>query len=233
MKKIIILVATLFVGFILSSCNHGVYLAADFSQKTVSHKKIAVIPVQTIFSGKQPAKLTTDQIAQIEEGESIAFQTSLYNALLSKCGSKKRDIKIEIQTLEKTNAMLNDSNISIRDTWEMSPEKLARILGVDAVVKARVEKTRYMSDLASYGISLGADILNVLTDGAAWFFIPGGVQKTNDINATCNVLNGTDGALLWRINVVAATDWTMPANQIIDNLNHKFARKFPYRKNSH
>lgn len=230
MKKISIISAVLIIGLILSGCNKNIFLAPDFTSKTQSHKKIAVIPVQTILSGKQPSKLSADQIAQIEEGESKAFQSSLYNALLSKCGSKKRDIKIEIQTIERTNSILNDSNISIRDAWEKTPERLAAILGVDAVVKTKIEKTRYMSDLASYGVSLGADILNVLTDGAAWSFIPGGISKTNDIDAECNLLNGKDGALLWRIYVQTATDWTMPANQIIDNLNRKFARKFPYRK---
>lgn len=230
MKKNTVISISLLIGFILTSCNSGVFLISDFSKKTKSHKKIAVIPVQTVLSGKQPAGISTDQIAQIEEGEGIAFQTSLYNALLAKCGSKKRDIKIEIQTIEKTNSILKDSNISIRDAWEKSPEKLATILGVDAVVKTKVEKTRYMSDLASYGITLGADVLNILTNGSTWPFIPGGISKTNDINSDCNLLNGSDGSLLWRIAVQTATDYSMPANQIIDNLNHKFARKFPYRK---
>ena len=95
--------------------------------------------------------------------------------------------------------------------------------------KTKVEKTRYMSDLASYGISLGSDILYTLTSGASWPFVPNGISKTNDINADCNLLNGSDGSLLWRVTVQTATDWSMPANQIIDNLNHRFARKFPYR----
>jgi hypothetical protein len=230
MKKITIISIIVVIGLIFTSCNTGVFLASDFSQKAKLHKKIAVIPVQTVLSGKQPSKLTEAQIAEIEEAEGRAFQTSLYNCLLAKCGSKKRDIKIEIQTIDKTNGILKDSNISIRDAWDKNPEKLAAILGVDAVVKTKVEKTRYMSDLASYGVSLGADVLNVLTDGAAWYLVPGGVSKTNDINAECNLLNGSDGSLLWRIAVQTATDWTMPANQIIDNLNHRFARKFPYRK---
>lgn len=230
MKKLSLISFGLIIGFFLASCNSGVFLASDFSKKTKTHKTIAVIPVQTVLSGKQPTGLTADQIKQIEEGEGLAFQTSLYNALLAKSGSKKRDIKIDIQTIEKTNTILKDSNLSIRDAWDKSPEKLASMLGVDAVVKTKVEKTRYMSDLASYGISLGADILYTLTSGASWPFVPGGISKTNDINADCSLLNGTDGSLLWRVSVKTATDWSMPANQIIDNLNHRFARKFPYRK---
>jgi len=230
MKRIVQLNVIICVAIIAQSCGSGKFLAPDFSTKTKTHKIIAVIPVQTVLSGNQPKKLTPDQVKQIEEAESQAFQASLYNCLLAKSGSGKKKIYITIQTIEKTNSILDSNGITLRDAWTKSPEQLAKILGVDAVVKTKVEKTRYMSDLASYGISLGQDVLLILTDGALWPFIPGGTAKTNDINADCSLLNGVDGSLLWRVTVQTSTDWSTPANQIIDNLNRKFARNFPYRK---
>ncbi len=223
---------TLLISFIviIQSCGSGKFLAADFDAKTASHKKIAILPVETFLTGKQPKKVTADQIKQIEEAEGKAFQASLYNCLLAKSGAKKKDIKIEIQTIDKTNSLLTAAGIDMRTAWSATSEELCKVLGVDAVVKTKVEKTRYMSDLASYGISLGQDILFALTDYALWPIVPSGMAKTNDIKADCSVINGAEGSLLWRVAVTTSTDWSMPANQIIDDLNRKFARNFPYRK---
>lgn len=213
----------------LPSCSSK-FLAADFYSKTANHKKIAVLPVETVLSGNQPKKLSAAQIKSIEEAESKAFQTSLYNCLLKKSGAGKNDIKIEIQPIEKTNSLLSGAGIDIRKAWSMESEALCKTLGVDAVVKTKVEKTRYMSDLASYGISLGQDILLALTDYSVWPLVPSGMSKTNDIKADCSLLNENDGSLLWRVAVQTETDWSRPSNQIIDELNRKFARNFPYTK---
>ena len=118
------------------------------------------MPVEIVFQGKRPKEITEEQIKQIEEGESIAFQLSLYNNLLKKSGQKKKDIKISFQSRDKTNRLLNENNISITNSWLATPESLAKMPGVDAVVKSKVEKTRYMSDLASYGVAVGISILD-------------------------------------------------------------------------
>jgi len=212
------------------SCSNSKFLAADFDSKTANHKRIAILPVETVLSGNQPKKLNAAQIKSIEEAESKAFQTSLYNCLLKKSGSGKKDIKIEIQPIEKTNSLLAGAGIDIRRAWTLESEELCKKLGVDAIVKTKVEKTRYLSDLASYGISVGQDILLALTDYAVWPFMPSGMAKTNDIKSECSVLNGSDGSLLWRVAVQTETDWSQPSNQIIDDLNRKFARNFPYKK---
>jgi hypothetical protein len=87
-----------------------------------------------------------------------------------------------------------------------------------------------MSDLASYGIDVATDVINILTDGALWPFLPGSqIQKTYDIKANCVVNNGADGIVLWSMAHQAQTDWSLPANVIIDGINRHFAKKFPYR----
>ena len=57
-------------------------------------------------------------------------------------------------------------------------------------------------------------------------FVP---NPTNVVKAECYICNGRDGIVLWGIDLVDETDWRLPANAIIDNINHYFARKFPYR----
>ena len=81
----------------------------------------------------------------------------------------------------KTQQLLATKGISVLEVQNHSPEELAAILGVDAVVHARIQKNRLMSDLASYGIELGVRILNVLTDHAIWPWLPLGVTTSKEI----------------------------------------------------
>ncbi len=213
------------------ACTAVDYESPRFRDLTLGHRTVAVLPFEMVFQGKAPAELTAAQIRAIEEGESLAFQTSLYFRLLNRVGKGK--IGVEIQPVELTNRLLADHRISIRESWEMPTEALARTLGVDAVVRTRVEKTRYLSDLASYGIDLGshvlAEIIHHNTDGDVHLPIPYGLSKTHDIFADGALLSGRDGGLLWRVAVYRETDWTRPANDVIEGLTKKLAKKFPYR----
>ncbi|MCP3910674.1 MAG: hypothetical protein GY713_06945, partial [Actinomycetia bacterium] len=164
------------------ACTAVDYQSPRFRDLTLGHRTVAVLPFEMVFQGKAPKGLTAAQIRSIEEGESMAFQTSLYFRLLNRVGKGK--IGVEIQPVEVTNRILADHRIGIRESWEMSTEALARTLGVDAVVRTRVEKTRYLSDLASYGIDVGshvaAEIVHHATGGNVHLPIPYGLSKTHD-----------------------------------------------------
>ncbi len=213
------------------ACTAVDYESPRFRDLTLGHRTVAVLPFEMVFQGKAPAGLTGPQIRSIEEGESMAFQTSLYLRLLNRAGKGK--VGVEIQPVEVTNRILADHRISIRESWEMPTEALARTLGVDAVVRTRVEKTRYISDLTSFGIDVGshvlAEVVHDTTNGDVHLPIPYGLSKTHDIFADGALLSGRDGGLLWRVAVYRETDWTRPANDVIEGLTKKLARKCPYR----
>lgn len=214
MKRIILLL--LAVGVVFQSCKRTFkYESSSFDERTRDHRIIAVLPVEMVFTGKQPKNLTADQIKKIEEAESKSFQESLYSKILSK------NLRVEVQSVNKTNSLLASNGIDIRKSWSMTAEELARILKVDAVVKAKVEKERYMSDLASAGIQLAESIIGI---------IPGVRSNTNLVKGSCEVLDADDDASLWRIAADADADWSRPANEVIEALNRKFARNFPYRR---
>ncbi len=216
------------------ACTTVNYRSPDFATQTASHKEVAVLPFEMIFTGKAPEGLTPHQIARIEEMESLAFQTSLYYRLLDRSSAHRdRPITIALQPVGETNRLLNDADIELRESWYMEEEKLAEILGVDAVVRTRVKKTRYMSDLASWGIEAGThvihDVIHDATDGDVHLPIPWGLDKTHDIWADGSLLSGEDGSLLWKVAVHRETDWSRPANDVIEGVTRKLARKFPYR----
>lgn len=224
----ILTIATLFL-LLISGCARY-FIAGDFNQKTLRHKSIAVLPVEMIFTGNQPKNMTSEDIQKIEEAESKAFMISMYNEILRSTKNGKKPLRVDVQSFTKTLSILEEKNISVRQTWRMSPVELSNILGVDAVVQSRVTKKRYMSGLASFGIDMGVQILDNLLGGGLWGAVPNQATRTDDIFASFSLVNGEDATALYSRAFTTEADWNTPANVIIDNITRRFARKFPYRK---
>ncbi|MDP4264807.1 MAG: hypothetical protein Q8941_19925 [Bacteroidota bacterium] len=224
MKKIVPLF--LLIGIIVStSCSHR-YYPSFFDQQTVNHHLIAVLPSEIIFSGKQPKDLTEDQIAKIEEEESKAFQQSLYSNILRYANYGRYYMFVGVQDINKTLNTLSENQISIRDSWKMDDKKLAALLGVDAIVRMQITQKRYMSDYASYGVTVARDVIHETPLNR--LPIPGSLGKTEDIYAYCSVISNS--VTLWNNHYRNAANWNNPSNIIIENITDNFGRNFPYKR---
>lgn len=211
----------------ISACQRKVYTSSTFEQQTFDHKKVAILPAQIIFTGKLPKDVRQDDIAAMEETESIAFQHSLYNSILRHANSKKYFTTVNFQHTGSTLQVLEKNNITIRDSWNMNDRDLANLLGVDAVVRLRIHKQRYMSDLASYGISAGSQIINKI-GGTRGIPLPVAHNKTNDIITSCTLVS--DDQTLWNDSYTGASDWNTPGDQVIHNITDNYGKRFPYKK---
>jgi hypothetical protein len=219
--------AALFMLISFSSC-HRYYKSSSFDQKTAKHKTIAILPPQLVVTGNLPKSLSRYQIQELEEKESKMFQEALYNNVLKRANTRRYIMDVSLQPYTNTLAALEKNNIGIRDSWTKDDKELAEILGVDAVVRTSIQKDRLMSDLASAGIEAGQVILGTVLKAPTP--VPVGVNKTNDIRATCTIVS--NGETLWNDAYTRASDWNSPANAIIEDITENFARHFPYRKKS-
>src|SRR5258706_10320525 len=225
MKKALPLSFILFIVFL--SCSHKYYTASYFDQQTANHRIVAVLPAEMIFTGKQPDNLKPEDISKIEEQESKSFQQALYNSILRYANSRKYFTRINLQDLGTTQRILEDHNLSFKDTWKKDDKELAALLGVDAIVRMRIQKQRYMSDMASYGISLGRQIVYNTGLGSK-IPVPYIPNKTNDIYASCNIVS--NNLTLWNDNYKGASDWNSPSDIVIENITDNFGRHFPYKR---
>lgn len=207
------------------------YKAADFSSKTSDHQIVAILPFEMVYTGLKPDNLNEEDIEEIENAESRAFQISFFNSIFRSTRSGRKQIRISLQDYQTTIKLLQESDIGITDSWSEKPEKLAEILGVDAVLRARIQKHRLMSDLESYGISVGIRIITELAGQGIWPWLPTNVTKAKEIIADYRLINHADGQVLWSISFDVDADWSQKSNEIIDNVNRRAARKFPYRVN--
>jgi hypothetical protein len=214
---------------LLSACT-PYYIAGDFNARAARHQTIAVVPVEMVFAGNQPKSLTPSDIERLEEGESRAFQISLYNEILRSTRSGKKPLTVDMQSIDRTATLMEQAGVSVRDSWTLDPEDLATLLGVDAIVRSRIQKTRYFSDLASYGIDIGVYLVGILT--GLWLdpFLPGQLQRNKQVQQFASVVDGRSGTVLWSMNQTVEADWSLPSQQIIDGINRRMARKFPYRR---
>ncbi|HEX2606797.1 MAG TPA: hypothetical protein VHK91_05435 [Flavisolibacter sp.] len=216
------------VLLLTTSCAHKYYTSSSFEQQTARHKSIAILPAEMVFTGNQPKNLSPEDIAAIEENESLAFQQSLYNGVLRNANTRKYMTTVTIQDIRSTQDLLKENNISVRESWRKDDKELARLLGVDAVVRLRIQKKRYMSDLASFGVGIGRQILSQVAINNGNIFVPWVPDKTNDIFAACSIVSNNQ--TLWNDNYKKETDWNTPSEQVIDRITDNFGKHFPYRK---
>jgi hypothetical protein len=213
-----------------AACSTVNYESPQFAERAQHHQIIAVLPFEMVLTGDPPRNLTAQQVAEIEEAESVAFQEAYYYRLLHQASvHRKHPITIEIQPVETTNRLLDAAGIGARESWGMTAKSLARVLRVDAVISTSVQKTRYLSDGESFGVDLGLRVVNEVSEGWLAPVLPWGLSKTHDIWANCELLDGLDGAVLWQSDLAQATDWQYPANQVIGGFTEELAKLFPYR----
>ena len=216
---------------VLSACTTVDFESREFAERTRHHQIIAVLPFEMVLAGDPPHGLTAEQIAGIEEAESVAFQEAYSHHLLHQASAgRKHPIWVEIQPVETTNRLLEEAGIGARDSWTMSAKSLARVLRVDAVVRTKVQKTRYLSGGESFGVEVGFQVLSELSEGRLASWLPWELTKTNEIFASCELIDGLDGWVIWHTELEAATDWRAPANRVIAGFTEELARSFPYRE---
>lgn len=220
------------LAVIVQSCSNK-YLLPAYKSRAAGHKVIAVVPPRAEYTGNLPKGMTVEQVKAVEVAESQVFQKEIYNEIIRQSGQGKKDIKINVLSLDRTNLMLKEKGISIEQSWDMAPDSLARLLGVDAVVKGSLKMERFMSDLASYGISLAEDILTILRGKVN---IPVGLPtegqnlaRTYDVIASAQIIEAKDGLVLWGIDRRAQSEWDYQPEIVVKQLARTFARRFPYR----
>lgn len=218
-----------FIVFILVlfSCSNRYYTASNFEEKTDGHKVVAILPAEVTFTGKQSKKTTPEAIAEAEERESTDFQYALMNSILRHANTKKYITTVNFQDINTTQKILEQNNVSIRDSWKKDDEELAKLLGVDAVIRMNVRKQRYMSDEASYGVGVAKQVVYKTGIGSK-IPVPNSVGKTYDIYATCNLLS--DNQTLWNDNYKRSTDYEVQPNVIVEWITNSFGENFPYKK---
>ncbi|MCM8568995.1 hypothetical protein NE848_06370 [Gramella jeungdoensis] len=196
----------------LSSLNAqtNLYQHPDFESKTADHKVIAILPFKANVSlrPKQMKEISQEQLKELEKNEGLSVQSAMYSWFLKR--KKRGDLFVDIQDPKRTNALLNQNDLT--DPATVTPEALASILGVDAVISGTFETDKPMSDGASIALGL----------------LVGFWGSTNAATLNMSVNDGSDGELLWNYNKRVAGSLGSNTDQLINKLMRKASRRLGY-----
>lgn len=212
MKKITLLLTCLFTTTLMLAQFEGskqIFESPKLGQLTAEHKTVAILPFKASISYKRLPKNFDAQTNRDEERKlGSSLQSGMYTYLLR----KSDDYTVTVQDVERTNVLLKQNEVYDKID-EMTPDALAKILGVDAVIKCAYayEKT------SSEGLAIAKTLL-----------IGFGTGKVASGEMTMNVYNGADGDLLWRFYKEMNEDVMSSANAVMERMMRKVGRNFPY-----
>jgi len=217
------------LGFFLASCSPKKFVTHDYYRYAKSHKTIAVLPFENYYTGRLPKGMTMEDLAGMQEAEAVLFQRSLYFQLLEESRmSRKKGIRISIQNIERTNTILEEEGISLKESWNIAPSKLAAILNVDAVVKVDLHKDFWLTDGESFAIDVATEVIGLALPRLGR---SGRLTRTSEMYINANLLDGDEGVSLWSWNRKIDTDWDCETDEAIARVNHQISKRFPYRDN--
>ena len=219
MKKIVL---PALLVLLISSCSRN-HVPSAVYQKTAKHRIVAVLPAEMIYTGAIPKNVKEEDLAQMEESESRIFQQFLHDNILQNGNTRKYALSVSVQNYTNTLQVLSENNISFKDSWYKSDEELCKLLKVDALIRMKIQKKRYMSDAASMGIDYGRQVLGAVLKKNVY-----APNKTNDIFASCSIVS--NGETIWNDNYRRAADWDTPVDLVVNNITENFANHLPYRQ---
>ena len=186
-----------------------IFESPKLKEEVAKHKTVAILPIKTTISYKRPPK-NFDAAANKAEEESSAtnFQQGMYTYLLRKA----KNYTVTFQDVERTNALLKKNGVFDK-LDETLPDTLAKMLGVDAVIKCSYAYEKTASEA-------GAIVKTLLFGGFG--------SKTASGSLTMQIYNGKDGELLWRFFKSMNENLMGNANEVMERMMRKVSRNFPY-----
>jgi len=217
------LLPVLFIFFTSSCSRPSFYQIANFEHHTKSHEVIAILPFEVYTFGKLPADIDEKDLIEMENVESAELQAQLYEGILESKHDNQDILSVKLQHHNETNLILESSGISVRDSWSYTPDELAELLDVDAVLIARVEKEQSFSDGISAAIEIGQVLLSILANDV---YLDG--RAANKTLIGDYALVSRDGVVLWQLGSDKLLDWKYNQDRCIKRMNSRSAKYFPY-----
>lgn len=204
-----------FAAILLVSCGPQIYKSANFGNALAKHKTVAILPAEVTIQLRpnQSKSMTAEQIEEMHMKTAYDIQEKMQGWFLRR--GEKFNYTVAFQDVIKTNSLLKDAGISYADLRTTDRAKLAKLLGVDAVMQDRLNTEKPMSEGAAVAVGL----------------LVGAWGNTNKVNTTINIHDGTTGNLLWKYDYQASGSVGSSTTRLVDALMRNATKKFPYAYN--
>ncbi|MFD0993734.1 hypothetical protein [Tenacibaculum geojense] len=213
MKKIYLLLSFFLTLHVIGQTN--LYENPSFDQISENHKSIAILPfnAQVKLRKNQMKNMSNDDLIRLEKAEGKSIQKAMYSWFLKR--KKRGDMQtIEVQDPNVTMAKLRKNNIKQENLIEYTPQELANLLEVDAIISGDYKTDKPMSEGASVALGL----------------LVGFWGTTNSATINMSVHNAEDGVLLWNYNKKVRGSLGSSPEDLINKLMRKASRRLSYTK---
>lgn len=215
-------------ALILAACSSKVYNNTSYvRQHDLTGKKIAVLPVDVQFTGRLPKGYSVEKKYAEEEKESLAIQNLVYSEYLyNASGSTKRGAVTLINT-DQVNSRLASLGIEVRESWNMDPDSLGRLVGADLVLKIRVKKNRIMSESAAFGLDVAGSVIdklltrNTTNTGS----VSPGNTKTYTINVNATLSDAKTHEVITKFSREGEASWSQSPESVVRSSGKKIVKK--------
>lgn len=192
-----------------------IYTNANFKTLAKDHKVLAVLPFKTTLQ-LRPKEVEKNGgpagVAALEKREGLDVQNAVHSYFLKR--KESRDLIVDVQDVNRTNALLERNAVTYETLASFTPEELAKILGVDGIISGTFESTQPMSNGAAIAMSLAV----------------GFAGPTNTGKTTISINDGKTGELLWKYDKTLSRGFGSNTSTIITTIMRKASRQLPYDK---
>jgi len=192
-----------------------IYTNANFKTLAKDHKVLAVLPFKTTLQ-LRPKEVEKNGgpagVAALEKREGLDIQNAVHSYFLKR--KESRDLIVDVQDVNRTNALLERNAVTYETLTSFTPEELAKILGVDGIISGTFESTQPMSNGAAIAMSLAV----------------GFAGPTNTGKTTISINDGKTGELLWKYDKTLSRGFGSNTSTIITTIMRKASRQLPYDK---
>ena len=128
------------------------YELQGFRELALTHTTIAILPFKgaAFVSPLQSMMQDDADIRREADLRGLEMQATLESWFLKR--SERGKFLVQVQPTTETNAILNDNDVTLDNLTERTPQEVAKLLGVDAIVTGTVQ-ARQPSMLAAAAVS--------------------------------------------------------------------------------
>jgi hypothetical protein len=230
MKKNLPLFLCLLFTLVIISCSSNKYATDDFKKTTANHEVVALLPIQLTYSGQLPKEMKSINMDSLNANESGKIQEQLYFELLRNNHPRKKNSRlITYQSLQTTNATLEEKGLNVKDLYKRDPKDIAAALDVDAVLFTKVERRILIGDKTTNAVNTGERAIDMVLG------IAGANVRTPNLPAgriyfTISLNEKEKGNTLWQINDVMEYGTKYMNEEVIRSFAEFAGRKIPYRR---
>ena len=215
MKSFTLLAILLAVTTLSTAQTREIYTNANFKTLAKDHKVLAVLSFKTTLQ-LRPKEVEKNGgpagVAALEKREGLDVQNAVHSYFLKR--KESRDLIVDVQDVNRTNALLERNAVTYETLASFTPEELAKILGVDGIISGTFESTQPMSNGAAIAMSLAV----------------GFAGPTNTGKTTISINDGKTGELLWKYDKTLSRGFGSNTSTIITTIMRKASRQLPYDK---